>query len=405
MKPPQASRRARVLFITDIVTPYATTVFTALSRLVDLRVLYCSQTGTRAMEWQLAQPLPFEHAFLGGPVLRRRGPYGSDYYLTPRVLTELARTRPAAIVSAGFTFPTAYAALYALARRTPLVIHSDGTSHSEHAIMRSQRAARRVLLRVAAACVANSSPAADRFRELGVADDRLFIAPHSADLGPLRRIAERRSYDRAELRLLTAGRLIPRKGIDRLLRALARARAEHPHIRLTVVGSGPEEARLRLLARELGLDAAVEFRGFVDQPQLPACYEQADAFAFPTLRDPFGIVLLEAAASGLPLLASRLGGATGDLVRHGESGLVADPYDIGAMAAALVALATDPGLRQRLGRAAHAATLSRTPEATARGYLAALDRVLAPTTSLDNASPTCASPTSSVVTQGSRTRS
>ena len=75
-----------------------------------------------------------------------------------------------------------------------------------------------------------------------------------------------------------------------------------------VVGSGPEEAALRALTADLGLVEAVEFLGFVDQPGLPAVYEAADAFAFPTLDDPFGVVLLEAAASGLPLVASPFGG-------------------------------------------------------------------------------------------------
>ena len=94
-------------------------------------------------------------------------------------------------------------------------------------------------------------------------------------------------------------------------------------IRLIMAGVGPEETRLRSLAGALGI--SVTWRGFVDQPDLPRLYAEADAFAFPTLDDPFGVVLIEAAAAGLPLVASPFGGATEDLVRDGVNGFVIDP--------------------------------------------------------------------------------
>jgi glycosyltransferase involved in cell wall biosynthesis len=143
-------------------------------------------------------------------------------------------------------------------------------------------------------------------------------------------------------------------------------------MRLVLVGSGPEEPRLRQLAGELGLGSDVQFQGFVDQPDLPGIYEQADVFAFPTLDDPFGMVLLEAAATGLPVVASPFAGATVDLVEEGRSGFVIDPEDTRGWASALVALARDPGLRRRLGARGAEATLSRTPARAADGYTQAI---------------------------------
>src|SRR4029078_12686329 len=99
-----------------------------------------------------------------------------------------------------------------------------------------------------------------------------------------------------------------------------------------------------------------EFRGFVDQPGLPSVYAEADVFAFPTLDDPFGIVVLEAAASGLPIVASPFAGATLDLVEDGRSGFVVSPDDRDAWARALVTLAPGPPLRRRFrGRGANTA--------------------------------------------------
>ncbi len=107
-------------------------------------------------------------------------------------------------------------------------------------------------------------------------------------------------------------------------------------------------------------------------------YADADAFAFPTLEgDPFGIVVLEAAAAGLPLIASPRGGATEDLVTDGVNGLVVDPTDTVAMAAAIARLGADPELRRKLGQAACAATGDRTPSASAAGYLGAVQAAIA----------------------------
>jgi glycosyltransferase involved in cell wall biosynthesis len=361
-----------VVFVTDIVTPYYVAVFEALARLVELTVVFASRSSSRACDWNIGE-LGFRHFIVGGAALRGDDPDAMNYYLSPRILSAVARERPDAIVCAGFSVPTLYAAAYAVPRRVPFLIHSVGTPHSERVRSRAQRLSRALLLRLASAAVANSGQADERFRQLGVRPERIFRAPHSTNVAAFWPVAQGRP-ERSGLRILTVGRLIPRKGLDYLLDAVARASAGQSGIRLTLVGSGPEEQALRARAARLGID--VEFRGFVDQPALPAVYREADVFAFPTLDDPFGIVLLEAAAAGLPLVASPYAGATGDLVRHGEQGFIVAPQDVEGMAEAFLALARDPALRRRLGKAAHRGTLARTPEAAAAGYAAAISASL-----------------------------
>ena len=209
------------------------------------------------------------------------------------------------MISAGYSIPTAYAAIYCRLRGSPLIIYSDGTSWYERKLGRHQLLARAVLLRAASACVAKSRPAAERFLELGVAADRIFLAPHSSTMDRLWRIARERDYERRDrFTILTAGRLVPHKGVDRLLLAAARVERRAPaDPAWSSPDPGPESERLRRLAEELGLED-VQFRGFVDHGEMPGLYAEADAFAFPTFDDPFGIVLLEAAAAGLPLVAS-----------------------------------------------------------------------------------------------------
>jgi glycosyltransferase involved in cell wall biosynthesis len=343
-------------------------VFEALAARAELTVIFCSVSGTRAMPWSTDQ-MNFEHRVVGGRAIRRATPDATDIYPSPRVVRALAETRCEVIISGGFSFPSLYAAGYRRLAGRRLLIHSDGTARSEAAIGRGQRLTRALLSRLCDGAIGNSRQAVERFVELGFSP--VFEVPHSTDMAPFIEVARKRLYGTSrQLRLVTAGRLIPRKGVDRLLRAVAAARAAGAAVKLTVIGAGEEDARLRLLAAELGL-GDVEWIGFVQQQKLAALFATADAFAFPTLDDPFGIVLLEAAASGLALVASPHGGATQDLVTGAETGFVVDPDDVDAFASALARLAADPAMRERMGRAALALAELRTPAATADAYLRA----------------------------------
>src|SRR3954451_3257204 len=366
----------RLALVTDIVTPYMVAVLEALARQCELTAIFCSDTGTRAMPWTFGE-LGFRHEVVGGLTIRRAHPDATDFYLSPRILAAIARARPDAVIAAGYSFPTLYASAYCGLRRRPLAIYSEGTSASEASLGRAQRVARAVLLRRAAAGVAISRPAAARFRELGLAPDRVFLAPYTTELEDLWEAARRRSYALdGPLRVAAIGRLIPRKGVDRLIEAAQRARDRGADVAVDLVGSGPAEDDLRRLVARLGMDGAVRFHGFVDQSELPARYAAAGAYAFPSTDDPFGVVLLEAMAAGLPVVASPRAGATGDLVVHGANGFAIDPDDLDGWADALAQLAADEALRERLGRAAHEATLGRTPDAAARGYLDAIETAL-----------------------------
>ena len=361
----------RVSFITDIMTPYMAPVFEALAARCDLTVLFGAETGSRAMAWSLATP-SFRYRVVGGPAIRR-GIDAADIYPNPRVLVELWRTRPDVVISGGFSFPSLYAAAYCRASRAPLLVQSDGTSASEAAIGRDQAMTRALLARAAHGAVGNSRLAVARLAELGF--DPVFEAPHSTDIERFLEVGRgrvQRPHD--VLRVVTVGRLLVAKGVDLLLRAVARARAQGAAVTLTIVGEGDDEPRLRALAGELGL-TDVEWRGFVEPSELPAQLARADAFAFPTLGDTFGIVLLEAAAAGLPLICSPHAGAASDLVEEGETGFVVEPRDTAAFVRALTGLAGDAELRGRMGRAAYELAGRRTPADTADAYLRAATSV------------------------------
>jgi glycosyltransferase involved in cell wall biosynthesis len=155
-------------------------------------------------------------------------------------------------------------------------------------------------------------------------------------------------YDGKEPRLLCIGRLIPIKGHLVLLRALAQARARVPGVVLGVAGRGPLEPALKSFARELGIEDAVRFLGFVSPIQ--QAVEEAAIVVVPSLGEGFGMVALEAMERARPVIASAVGGLP-EIVVHGETGLVVEAGDAEALADAIVDLAGDLRRAAAMGRA------------------------------------------------------
>lgn len=162
-----------------------------------------------------------------------------------------------------------------------------------------------------------------------------------------------------------------RKGLPQLLAALALLEDEMVH--LVVVGQG-EVAHYAALAQSLEVASRVSFAG--PSPQVERYYAAADIFVFPTLYEPFGLVIVEAMASGLPVLTSRRAGAA-DCIISGESGLLLDdPTDPREIAAKLTLLVGQPELRQRLGPAAHEAVKDQSWDEVARRVLEVYHQVM-----------------------------
>lgn len=150
--------------------------------------------------------------------------------------------------------------------------------------------------------------------------------------------------------VLAAGRLSPEKGFDRLLAAWGTVRAAHPALRLVIAGEGPQRARLEALARSLGLGESVFFPGFV--PFLEDMMRTAAFFVLPSRFEGFPNVLLEAMGSGCPPVAFDCLTGPGELIRHGENGLLVPPDDVHALASAMLRMVEDETLRTRIGASA-----------------------------------------------------
>lgn len=148
-----------------------------------------------------------------------------------------------------------------------------------------------------------------------------------------------------------AGRLEYEKGVQTLLRATPRLKRRHPGLRVVVAGTGTYETALKDLAKELRVGKVVEFIGHVDRNALATLFSQASAVVVPSIYEPFGMVALEAAVAGAPLIVSDTGGLR-ELVNNGVDGLRVPSEDVPALAAAITTLISDQVLASRLARVA-----------------------------------------------------
>lgn len=188
---------------------------------------------------------------------------------------------------------------------------------------------------------------------------RIEVVPNFVDLGDFRP-----GSDRSEMRrlfpdeswggpdrpavLLHASNFRPLKRVGDAVVALAEVRRSRPAV-LVLVGDGPERERVEQLADRLGVRSSVALLG--ERAETGSLFRQADVFLLPSEQESFGLAALEALASGVPVVASRVGGLP-EVVRDGETGLLVRPHDPAALAAAVVRLLEDDRVRQAMSLAA-----------------------------------------------------
>jgi len=222
----------------------------------------------------------------------------------------------------------------------------------------------RFILRHVDTVIANSEFLATELRTRGVADERIVIVPPGITL-PTMPTADERTALRQRLGvqeswlLLTVGRLVKRKGIDRLIDAVAQLQTKLPELRLAIIGDGPERSALEALVASRGISDRVHFLGALapTDPQKQDWFFASNAFALVsrpahggTDIESYGIVYHEAHAAGLPVIASRLGGAT-EIVQSDVNGFLIDEGDDTELQKRLLELANNPETARRLGSA------------------------------------------------------
>ena len=226
----------------------------------------------------------------------------------------------------------------------------------------------RVIWRNASAVVANSRG----LRQLATTFDSHFeipVIPNGIDLDTYKSAGRDWSFPR----LLSAGRIVHQKGLDLAMRALGGLKELNWEWR--IAGDGPQMSGLQSLAKELGVDDRVHFLGWQSREQLMKCYGQANVFLFPSRHEGMPNAMLEAMASGLPVIASCIAGNE-ELVIDGETGFLVPSEDVQVLQSALKKLLSDPALREKMGRASRQhVEANYSWESTAQQYALLLEKV------------------------------
>jgi glycosyltransferase involved in cell wall biosynthesis len=310
------------------------------------------------------------------------------YHVNPSVLRELRQGRFDVAVLPGYAmFASQLAAAYCRLTRTPYVMFSETTLLDRRPA--PLRALKRLLVRPlisgAAAWLATGVLSREYLVSYGAREEDVFFFPNTPDVAALAAEAERRRPDRAVLRrelgageapvILFVARLIGVKRCDLLLEAAKRLRSRGSAFNVWIAGDGPEREALERQAREAGLHD-VRFLGNVDSAELPAIYAAADVFVLPSDHEPWGAVVCEAAACGLPLVLSDRVGSAPDAVVDGENGYRFPAGDADVLAGALERLLADEDRRKRMGEFSARRAGVNTHENLEHRFLGALDRAL-----------------------------
>jgi glycosyltransferase involved in cell wall biosynthesis len=345
----------RVAFVSPEPTPYRSPLLdrVAAAEEIDLTVVYAART-VAGRTWTV-EPL-HRAVFLDGVKLPGlRGVFRHDYPITPGIWRALREARPECVVVSGWSTFAAQAAIgWCRARAVPYVLLVESHDAGPKAGWRRQvkQFVVPTVVKGAASVLVTGSLARESMEAAGAKPERIRIFANTIDVarfgeradrlaGRRRTLREPFGFSEEDVSVLTVARLAPEKGVDVLLRAAART-----GLPVLAVGEGVERAPLERLAAELGIRAtftALPWESVVE------AYVVADVFALLSRHEPWGVVVNEAAACGLPLVLSERVGAARDLLRDGENGLLVPADDVDAAADALRRLRDDPELRRRMG--------------------------------------------------------
>jgi phosphatidylinositol alpha-1,6-mannosyltransferase len=365
-----ATPRTKVLLLTDAFLPHAggsreyyNNIYQNLSQLGDSEVTIVTK---KVRGWEAFDRIASAEFFRVHRKFRplpswklQELPKGLGPFL--QTVWHVLRERPD-IIHSGDLYPQGVIAM-TLKKifGIPYVVYCHGEEIPQLDRFRFQPRVRDRIYKNGNAVVAASEFTRQNLLRLGIKDERIHkITPgvDSAKFKPSESsTALRKKYGlQGKVVVLTVARLVPRKGHRLSIQAFAKVCREIPDSHYLIVGTGPDERRLRELVQEAGIADRVTFTGYVPAEQLPEIYNMSDIKMMPNRQEEngdvegFGIVFLEASAAGKPVIGGRSGGAV-EAIIEGVTGYLVNPDDADELAGVLKRLLTDRELRKKLGEA------------------------------------------------------
>jgi len=371
----------RLVLITEIIAPYRIPVFNALARRpeLDLHVIFLAETDEALRQWRVyMDEIHFSYQIL--PSWRWRA--GKHNLLMNRgLLPALNKLKPQVIICGGYSYVASWEALlWARRYRVEFVLWSESNGYDTRKQRPWVEALKTYFLRRCDRFVVPGKASFEYLRLLGSPSARILTAPNAVHNSWFRAAAENATLHAHELRqklrlpsrfILFVGRLVPEKGVFDLLAAYAKLDSGvRSEVGLVFAGDGISRAELTKRAAQI-TPGVVCFPGFAQREDLAALYTLADLLVLPTHSDPWGLVVNEAMACGLPIIVSSVAGCSADLVENGWNGYVVPLQDSEKLSAAIDSLVRHPELRQQMSARSLERIRIFSPEACAEGLAAA----------------------------------
>lgn len=365
----------RLVIITEIIAPYRIPVFNALAQHpeIDLRVIFLAKTDPSTRQWQVyTEEIKFSHEIL--PSWRTRlKKY--NLLLNQKVVGALRRANPDAIVCGGYNYLASWQALrWATRKHVPFLLWCESTANDIRAGHRVVESLKQNFFDKCDGCIVPGAAAGEYVRQMGVSPEYIFVAPNAVDnnlfASRARDSRQNASRVRAEFNLperylLFAGRLVKSKGVFKLLEAYGSLNENlRSQVGLVFAGGGPARSELENTAKSI-CPGTVRFAGFVQRDELASYYGLADCLVFPTHSDPWGLVVNEAMACGLPVICGQSAGCAADLVQ--SNGRLIDSRNVDQLAHTMEELASDADLRRQMSRESLKIIRNYSPESCAAG--------------------------------------
>ena len=373
--------RIRNHFVTSIPSPYQVDFFCALEKLVP-RTFKVTFSSAREIDRQYYD-VPDEFSFQGHILSHKTRRLGKDWHRSSELATTLsASAAQNFIVGGNYFMPDA--------RTTRHLCLAQGKKFffwGENPFKKQESGPKRWLkekylhwfLGPATGVIGVGSSATDAYKRLS-GSDRVACIPYAPDLESLITPSEALENQAAQLRsglgesdfvyVLYVGSLISRKDPATLIQGFARVASRLPSARLLIAGEGPLLPELAALVVSKQLEERVTFLGFLKSDELKAAYLAADLFVLPTCgHEGWGVVIQEAMAAGLPVIASSRVGAAKDLIGPGRIGRLFEAESVDGLAAHLLELIQDETLRKRIGRQSRDVAIATSANCAARKFL------------------------------------
>jgi glycosyltransferase involved in cell wall biosynthesis len=379
---------ARLVIVTEIIAPYRIPVLNALAQLpeIEFEVVFLSESDPTLRQWKVYKnEIKFPYCVL--PSWRQRlGRY--NLLINRGVRSTLHRINPDVVLCGGYNYLASWAAAYwARSRRVPLLLWSESTAWDRRCGYPPVEFLKARFLKLCTAFVVPGKSPLNYLTRLGIAEQKIFTAPNAVDTALFSKLADSARGNGPQVRarhhlpsryFLYVGRLVREKGVFDLLHAYSRLQPSLcAAVGLVFAGTGSAQPELLERAAKIS-PGTVQFPGFLHREQLPELYALADGLIFPTHTDPWGLVVNEAMACGLPVIATSVAGCALDLVEDGWNGFVVPPGDTPRLAQAMTALAEDSTRRAQMGCRSRERIEKYSPEAWARGVSEAAKFALRP---------------------------